>query len=326
MRFKILVAVLIAAIGGWCAWWWLAATAQERALLDWMADRRADGWLASAEIGVNGFPNRIDANISNLTLSDPMAGWVWAAPHLTIYQLAYAPEKAIITWPQTQTLKTRSVKGELTTEVMRASVVARSGLFDRASIEVRQAAFTDISGWSVAVSEWGQHMRRAPGGGPNYQFRIDANGLRPPADWLAGVDPARVLPPAAQNFVAEGEFGLLGEITPAGSPPLQSFILTDAQLNWGPLNVTAQGDLTRDSNDYIAGALTIATPNWRAVVDAAENGGAIDASMAEALRLSFGLVALLDGDPNSLTTKLSFADGITYFGPVPVGPAPRLTK
>ncbi|MGB0506465.1 MAG: DUF2125 domain-containing protein [Pikeienuella sp.] len=324
MRFKILIIVLITAVGGWCAWWWIAASAQERALLDWMSARRADGWLASAEIGVSGFPNRVDANMSNITLSDPMAGWVWSAPHLTLYQLAYDPEKAIITWPQTQTLKTPSLDGVLKTELMRASVGTSGGTFDRASLEINQASFTDTSGWAVSVNEWIQHIRRAPDGGPNYQFRIDANGLRPPVELVANLDPSGVLPPLAQTFIAEGEVELASEVTPAGIPPILNLALKDAQLGWGPLQVTMAGNLAPDTRGFLGGDLTITTPNWQAVVDATETGGAIDQNVAQALRLSLGLVALLDGNPNSLKTTLHFTDGLTYVGPVPIGPAPRV--
>ena len=38
-----------------------------------------------------------------------------------------------------------------------------------------------------------------------------------------------------------------------------------------------------------------------------------------------GVVAGLSGDPEVIDAELTFSDGRTFLGPLPVGPAPRLT-
>ena len=72
MKFKALAAVLILAMSGWFAWWWIAAGAQKAALEGWLADQRAAGWQAeTSSIDVNGFPNRLDATLNDVALANP---------------------------------------------------------------------------------------------------------------------------------------------------------------------------------------------------------------------------------------------------------------
>ena len=79
-RCAILLAIVILAALAWSGFWWFNASARERALDRWLAERRADGWQAeAADLRVTGFPNRVDVLVTDLRLADPEAGWSWHA-------------------------------------------------------------------------------------------------------------------------------------------------------------------------------------------------------------------------------------------------------
>ena len=82
---RILLAIVILAALGWSGFWWWQASVRDRALTSWLAERSADGWVAQAgDIRVTGFPNRVDAVVTDLDLADPEAGWSWAADEFRI--------------------------------------------------------------------------------------------------------------------------------------------------------------------------------------------------------------------------------------------------
>ena len=97
---RTLLAIVILAALGWSGWWWFNASARERALAEWLAARRADGWQAeAAEIRVTGFPNRVDVLIDDLRLADPEAGWSWHASGFQILSLTWKPHQFIVALP-----------------------------------------------------------------------------------------------------------------------------------------------------------------------------------------------------------------------------------
>ena len=89
---RTLLAIVILAALAWSGWWFVQSTARDRAMEAWLADRRAAGWVAEAEdVRVRGFPNRVDTVITELSLSDPDAGWAWQADGLQVLSLSYKP-------------------------------------------------------------------------------------------------------------------------------------------------------------------------------------------------------------------------------------------
>ena len=103
----IVVATVLTGILLWGGWWWLGASLRERALEDWLAGRRADGWTAeAASIRPGGFPYRVDIFVRDLALADPRAGWSWSAEGFEILSLAWRPQELILAWPGQQVIET----------------------------------------------------------------------------------------------------------------------------------------------------------------------------------------------------------------------------
>jgi len=75
---------LIVGIGGYIAYWFMAASQLERQTLAWIEDRRAAGYAAAhGDIGVSGFPGAFTVSIDGLALGAPDGSWRAAAPQVT---------------------------------------------------------------------------------------------------------------------------------------------------------------------------------------------------------------------------------------------------
>lgn len=77
---RIILAIVTLAVVGWTGWWFLIATAKERAIEAWLAARREVGWVAEASVVSVGVPYRIDTTLTGLELSNPRAAGAGRRP------------------------------------------------------------------------------------------------------------------------------------------------------------------------------------------------------------------------------------------------------
>jgi hypothetical protein len=331
MRF-ILAIVTVAALG-WTGWWWFIASAKENAIENWLAGRRADGWVAEASaIEVKGFPYRVDTTLRELELANPDAGWAWSAPTFQFLTLAYEPNHIIAIWPQTQTIATPFGATGIRSENLMGSIVVEPNLrlaLDRSAIEI-EGLTLDLPGDDVISMTHAQFNTRQSDDIPfahEIAFSVDALGL--PKDWLGGASRAGLAP-----VIDTGRIDAVATFDrpwdrPAieGEPPaLLSLEIRDVTLAWGELNLRGRGDLVADAEGYAAGSLEVRARNWKQMLTVAEQSGALSSGVASAIRGGLGLIASLGGDANSLDAPLEFEGGRMFLGPIPIGRAPRLNR
>jgi hypothetical protein len=72
------------------------------------------------------------------------------------------------------------------------------------------------------------------------------------------------------------------------------------------------------------GRITLKITNWRDLLRVARNAGLLPEPLMPTIERAFEILAGLSGPPDTLDAPLTFANGIVSFGPVPLGPAPRL--
>ncbi len=336
MKFKFLGVLIVLGIALWFGWWWLAATAQKEALSGWLSERRAAGWQAEAvDINVKGFPNRLDATITNPALADPVSGWAWEAPFLQIHQIAYNPSQAIVIWPETQTIAAPGAVATLTAKVMQASLTLGNIAdvqVERASFEARGAVITGVDGWNANAESWVQHIRRAPDAGPEnaYEFRGDGVRIILPKVWRAVLDPTGTLPPSVESITFEGRAAFdrpLNRYALEGAKPqVVALSLKEAKLGWGGLALSVTGSLKADANGYAQGEMKVDAHQWEDMVDAAIATNILSETMGDAVKTGLGLLARLSGDKNHITAPLTFSGGLMKIGPIPIGAAPKLVN
>ncbi len=329
---QLLWAVLIAA-AAWSAYWFVGSTAKERALLAWLDDRQAAGWIATTEtMKVTGFPNRFDTKITGLELADPSQGWAWSAPNFEIHALSYKPNHIIAIWPHEQSWSTPNGTTKITSQDMRGSVK-----FVPSTALVLDETTIDIKGLQLKGPDWSAGLesaifatRQSAAGENAHDLAFSAKNLAMPPFWQAIVNRAGNLPTVFSD--AEIETTMFFDrpwdrfALETHRPLLTSFDLTKLRLLWGELQLDAKGNIKIDAQGYFVGELQLRVKNWQDILQMYVDSGALSVGNADLIRSGLNVVAMLSGDPRTLNAPLTFADGEARIGPVWIGSAPRLVR
>ncbi len=333
--FGIIMGAVLVAFAAWSGWWWYGSTAQQEAVEGWLAERRADGWQAEAQVSVAGYPNRFDMTAEGLRLSDPEAGWAWAAPTFRTYMLSYQPHRVIAEWPGVHRVSVPGETVEIEAGRLRASAAFEPGArleLTRAILEMQALEMRSGLGWRAGV-ESGQLSIRASeevrGRENAYDGVLDIRGLLPPDAWRAALGErlAAELPERFEEakIVATAVFRqpLDREAVEAGVMRPETLWLRPSVITWGPLSVAASGRLEVDEAGVPEGVIDLEVSNWKRVLEAAIAAGAIPADLAGAVQMGLQLMSNLTSDGKSLAAPLRFAGGNAFLGPIPLGEAPR---
>jgi hypothetical protein len=78
-----------------------------------------------------------------------------------------------------------------------------------------------------------------------------------------------------------------------------------------------------DSAGLATGEITVKARNWRDMVKIAVGAGLMAPEFEGTITSALEFLAGLSGDPETLDTPLKFDRGRVWFGPVPLGQAPR---
>lgn len=330
------MAIVVLAALGWSGWWYWHATMRERAITEWLAERRAEGWVAEVEaVQVIGFPNRIDTIVTGLHLADPEASWEWRAPEFQVLSLSYRPQHVIVAWPGEQVIATPVERIAVETTRLRGSVVFEPGLrltLDRATIEIEGMALRGRTGWHAFIGNAVLATRRVAidGEGFAHELGFTAETLVMPEAWTEGIDRAGMLPEAIEAVDLDAVLvfdrpwdraAVEGE-----NPAIERLRIADARIGWGELDLRAQGALVTDAAGFAEGEIALRARNWREMLDIAETSGALGAGMSGAVRTGLELLARFSGDPEVLELPLGFEGGRARLGPIGIGPAPRLAR
>ncbi|MDF2235178.1 DUF2125 domain-containing protein [Albimonas sp. CAU 1670] len=333
--FGIIMGALLLAFAAWSGWWYVGSTAQQEAVTGWLADRRADGWQAEADVSVAGFPNRFDMTAEGLRLSDPEAGWAWAAPTFRTYMLSYQPHKVIAEWPGVHRIAVPGETVEVEARQLRASAAfvpdtrleLTRGILEMHDLELRSGL-----GWTAGITD-GQLSVRASeeerGRENAYDGVLDVKGLLPPDAWRAALGKrlAKELPERMEEakIVATAVFRrpLDRLAVEAGSLRPETVWLRPSVVTWGPLSIRGSGRLEVDAAGVPEGTIDLAVSNWKRVLEAAVAAGAVPQDLAGALEAGLRLMSNLTSDGKGLEAPLRFAGGDMFLGPIPLGPAPR---
>jgi hypothetical protein len=338
---RALLAIVLLAAAAWSGWWWWSASARQAAVENWLAERRAAGWVAEAtDVRVSGFPNRVDLTAAGLALADPRAGWMWEAPFFQILAMTWQPHHFVAVWPPEQLVATPYETLRVESARMRGSLVFVPGLaleIDRLTVEATDLTLVGDAGWRAGLGRAVLATRRAgeaAESGAAYDLSLVVAGLALPDAWTEGLDVAALLPTRLE--AAEVDATLRFDrpwdrrAVETDNPRLEAVDLRDAHMRWGRLDLRGRGALAADAQGFAEGRIDLRVRNWREALEIALSAGAIGAGVARAAEAGLGLAARLGGGRDSIDVPLVFENGRTYLAlplaPVPVGDAPRLTR
>ncbi len=330
MRRLIGLAVVAAIL--WSAWWVFAAVSVQLGLDFWLSDRRGEGWAADAGgVEVGGFPTRFRAEIAAPDLADPGTGLAWSAPRLTVEAPAWQPADVTLTFPPEQVVATPEERIVVETDGMSARLALIPGpslTLLRAEAAVDTAQLTSSRGWTAAVALARLSALRPDGMETALDLRVEAAAIAPAAPLLGRIDPGGRLPRTIDLVSVDARVGFdrpwdRRAVEDRRPQPVR-IDLRRAKATWGIVDLEAAGDLSVDADGVPEGVLQVRAVNWREIIAVATASGVLAEGPAATLERGLGLIAGASGNPETIELPLGFRGGMVVFGPIPLGPAPRL--
>jgi len=339
-----LIVVLLLGAGLWSGYWFAGSTALRQGVEGWFTDQTARGLTAEkSALEVKGFPNRFDLRVEGVTLADPATGFGWQAPFAEVYSMTWKPWHIIAALPPEQVITTPGETIVLTSEGLLASFRARPTLdlpLAVVGLESGAISATSDAGWTFGARRAAVSLKAAdvvsgeagvdpvPAEAATYILVLDLEGLTPDpaemavitanADLPPVIDAVRVLGSAQLSAPLDRNFDA-ARVTPLGLK------LDRLDILWGQLQVQASGTLVPDAEGFAQGRIDIAVTNWQPLVPVMVAAGTIKPELALTVENMLAGLAKGGGDPNVVNLPLVMREGWMSLGPLPLGPAPRMT-
>jgi hypothetical protein len=344
---RIVLSIVVAAALAWAGYWFIGAQAVVRGVTTAQTRAEDAGLTLRFTPEINGFPNRFDLTLNDPAFRDPASGIGWQAAFLQLFALSYQPHKLIAVWPNAQTLWVDGREIAIASSDMRASAALRP----LPSLPLEQLIFI-AEGLQIGPEGAGLRMDTlrlalrdgasyeggdGAGDGASYDLGAEILGLVPDpaltAPVLARLPEGAALPGRIERAHVEARVTLdrpldraaLQLWTDRATPPRPQEIRLDrARLLWGGLEMIASGTLTLGAGGVLAGRIDTQTTGWQAIAPLAEAAGLIRPETAQTFANALQVLASLSQPPERLDLPLILQDGRISFGPLDLGPAPRL--
>jgi hypothetical protein len=328
-RLLVLLTVIAAVFTGY---WFTVARGVEGGLRSWFAARASEGWVAEyAGLSTSGFPARFDTVLTDVTLADPRTGVAWTAPRFAIEAAAFKPHRITARWPAEQSVASPWERITVTSERFDAGIAFVPGTrLEVSAIEANLAGvgLASTLGWNASFAVGGLSATAIDGRENAYDLRFEATGVSLPAEVRRSLDPARLLPEVMEGMVADAQVSFDAPwdrfAIEQARPQITALDLSELRAQWGGIEVRAAGAVTVDASGVPEGRITVKVVNWRDLLQVARNAGLLPEPLMPTIERAFGILAGLSGPPDTLDAPLTFANGIVSFGPLPLGPAPRI--
>lgn len=330
MRRLIVIVLVLATL--WGGYWFVGRAALEKGVAAAFATARAEGRVAGySDLSVTGFPNRFDMTLSDLVLGDPATGTGWRGEFVKVLALSYLPTHVIVLLPREQKITLPGDELTLMSGLMEGSVVFVTGTdlaLDRTAFIANDAALTSASGWQAGLGRLRFATQRRPDAPNAHEIGLDISALAPDAALRALIDPEDLLPPALDDVYldAEAQFSApLDRHAGESRPRLTRLTVKDGHATWGPLGLSVTGAVAIGSDGAPSGRLNLRAKNWRALLDMAVRAGFVRAEVRPTWEEALARLATAgSAGPDTVELPLVFENGFMSFGPLPLGPAPKL--
>ncbi|NNK77161.1 MAG: DUF2125 domain-containing protein, partial [Litoreibacter sp.] len=237
----------------------------------------------------------------------------------------------IVVWPDDQTIATPFQRISVSASKMRASIVVKPNdalELDRANLLMEGVTFNSSDGWAATFDTLTAGVRETVDVPLSYDMAVEANKLIPGDELRNLLDQGGTLPDhidemrvdTAVSFARPLDIRAIEE----ARPDITRIKVKDARGSWGELAVRASGEVDVDRTGQPTGELLVKARNWREMLRMAVDAGGVPAEMEGTSEMALGLLASLSGSSDSIDAPLSFRNGTTYLGIIPIGEAPRL--
>lgn len=321
---RALLWVVVTAAGLWAGYWFVGARGVERGAAALFAQATAQGMVAeNAGLRVAGFPNRFDLTVTGPALFDPVSGFGWQGADLRLLAMTWKPWHLIALAPDASVITTPQGPVSVTADDLRGSLVLHPGVdlsLDRTVVEATDLVIDGPFG-RLALAKASLATAEDTSRRNSHRLGLRITDLAPDPTVSAALPG---LPSVLSALLVDAHVLLsapLDRHAATTRPEVTGLILDDVRLDWGPLQVTAQGSLATVSDGTAEGRIELQIDNWRLLPDVLGQARIIDPVLAPTLLRAFEIMA--EGSPN-LTTALVFKSGRASLGALPIGRAPRL--
>lgn len=316
----------------WLGYWFAGAFALRQGFDRALAAQSGAGPVAGYDgLAVSGFPTRFDLKITAPRLSDPARGLGWAAPVLSLSLPAALPWHIAATLPPTMTFTTPDGPASLTASQLTATAALAPDTalpFDRLTLAGQGLALRATGFESAAASAHLQTQRQAADPLTHAVTASLTTITLDPAFRMA-LQQGSDLPEQIDLLDLAGSVTLtapLDRFAARTHPDLAALDIAQARLVWGDLSIQASGRIVPDATGLAEGRIEVTITNWRRLPPVLVAARLITPEAAPTVTRMMELLAQQGQDPDSLTLPLAFQSGRMSFGPIPLGPAPRIQR
>ncbi|QUS35778.1 DUF2125 domain-containing protein [Falsirhodobacter algicola] len=310
---RTILGIIVVAALAFCGWWFVGAKMFRGGVEHWLAAQEASGRSAAVEgMTVSGFPLTFRATSGQVAIFDPKSGWGWQAPAAEVSMPAWWPLRVTVSLPERQVLETPA--GQIDLNAAEAEGHVRLST-DLAPVAARAA--TGAVTASMAMGELTASGIRATSdrvSARSHHLTLQADGLALTSD-IIDLDDGSLSMDATATLAER-----IDDLPDAVAVPIDEITLSSFDLRFGKMAVTGSGHILADARGFAAGDLTLRLENWPDALDTAVAAGVIPANRVDMLEGAFRMMAA-DG---TLELPLILSGGEVRFGPLPLGPAPRL--
>ncbi len=331
MRRLIWFAVAIAL--GFCAWWIGASLLVNQSITTWFEDRRAVGWQAEmAGVSSSGFPARIITRIDAPELADPATGLAVSLDEVTLAARALWPGDVSVLVPNTPIqVATPQARWTLLAETAQADLNLHPGTaleLENLSLVSGPFMVNTADGASVIGGDDLTLALSQSDTPETYAVTFDIKDFSPgdlprtvlilPDDWSRVFDILRV------DAVVRFDSPIDRRTLEQQRPQPRQIDLSRAEAQWGDMRFLATGSMIADAQSRAEGTLTIKAENWQQMLALAETSGLLPTEFRPQAENILRMLASGTGKTNDIDITLTFDDGLTKLGIIPIGPAPSL--
>jgi len=305
----------------WCLYW-VAGSATLDAQVEAMLDSPQALTLSRQDVSVTGFPNRFDLTVTGPSVTDPATGIGWAAPFVQVFAMTWKPWHVIAALPGEQTITLPDQSVRVTSDRFRGSVQVTPDAdlaLQTVVIEADQLAITSTLGPRLRLERGVLSTAADPTRLNSHRIGLQVTNLAPPL-----VTPTD-LPEIIARLHLDAHLLLSAALDRHAAdtlPQLTGIEIADLSIDWGPMRVQASGSISATSDGTAQGVIDLRIGNWRLLPGALAALGAIKPEVAPTLLRAMELLAEGGADPAVLTLPLTFRNGRTSLGVLPLGPAP----
>ncbi|PZX15777.1 hypothetical protein LX81_02410 [Palleronia aestuarii] len=322
-----IVWIVLAAAIAWSVWWFVGSTALERQLRSGIEEMRAAGWeIALDDLSVRGFPNRFDTTFDTIRATDPDRNVTWEAPFFQILALSYRPNRIIAILPDTQRIEGDFGTVDVATDRARGSVLFRPNTaltLDHSEFVIEELDLAGPEGrYTMEELLFATRLPVGSDDGSVQNVGLTIRNL----DLSGGLEetpgPARI-----DYATLNADISLdapLDRHAFSEPPRITGMELTTFRIDWGEVRLTAEGSVEIGADGRPEGVIDVELENWEAALDRAAALGLVEQDDVAGIRQAAGLLSGFGGGGETMALPLTFRDGQMTFGPVPLGPAPRL--